>query len=237
MEDLLTKYRLIVTLSLTAVWVGSASCTFDLNRFSSKNDRVSDGTIADLLKRETQGHDRALVADQLLGADQSLKDTWGSDKRVLDTSTLDASTLDALTLDARLHPDMPPQNCDPISCPQGCCDGDTCLTWGQQNIGKCGAKAQPGEACQPCIQDNDLCTDEICKDGYCQYPFAVTLEGISCTVNGLSGKCYALHGGCCTGCWDGVNTCKAGTEHAFCGKDGNICSTDCANCNNGICTK
>jgi hypothetical protein len=88
--------------------------------------------------------------------------------------------------------------CNPTSCPAGCCNGNTCVPYASQSNTTCGVA---GNACAPCATNN-TCTQ---SSNGCQFQCNPT----SCPS------------GCCNG-----NTCVpyASQDNATCGVAGNACA-------------
>jgi hypothetical protein len=77
--------------------------------------------------------------------------------------------------------------CDATSCPNGCCDGATCVRFAQQTDTMCGTAGQTCAACPP--------DAPICDQGACVCPSGTTCPTSGCCANATD----VCHGGsCCT---------------------------------------
>ncbi len=85
-------------------------------------------------------------------------------------------------------------NCGPLTCPNGCCSGNTCVVGTQDNA--CGATG--GGACLDCTSTNQICQNRQCRD-----------------------KCGPAN---CSGCCQANNTCATGIANNACGSGGIACS-------------
>jgi hypothetical protein len=126
--------------------------------------------------------------------------------------------------------------CDATTCPQGCCNGTTCVPYANQDAGTCGTG---GAACLPCLQ-GDSCLDGVCAAS-CIAEGAVCTAGVDtccAPVTGCAGVCGSAVGGACTidaGCIQPQtggsaicqgNTC-CNTSTTFCLQPSDCCSGSC----------
>lgn len=178
--------------------------------------------------------------------------------RVVDAATgVNDSSVDADEDSPSLFPDSgtdaPATACTPQSCPQGCCDGDTCVT----NItpDQCGssgqacAKCQANEACKGvCYRPQSNCGPSNCK-GCClgNNDCAAGNFGVACGAGGQqcarcvpsegTGQCVPAEGGAggtctdqqcgpatCPGCCSN-GACVSGLTESACGQLGVQCQT------------
>ena len=95
--------------------------------------------------------------------------------------------------------------CDATSCPNGCCNGNTCEPYTGQNGTSCGTK---GANCGPCAQPTPDCSNGVCT---CQE----TTCGSTCTTLNTTSNCSA--------CGDKCNLTNA--QAALC--NGATCSYTC----------
>jgi hypothetical protein len=109
--------------------------------------------------------------------------------------------------------------CDATSCPNGCCDGATCVRFAQQSNERCGAG---GAACAACT-GNDTCGGgNPGTPGVCGCTAATTCpNGQTCgsAPNNCGGTIDCAG---CAGCCDG-KTCHDGTDDGACGRNGEGC--------------
>lgn len=89
--------------------------------------------------------------------------------------------------------------CNPGSCPNGCCNGDVCVTGIQNDL--CGTG---GLACQNCNATNQVCQGQQCRD-----------------------RCGPLN--CAGGCCLPSNACTLGVANSACGSNGAACANCTAN--------
>lgn len=112
--------------------------------------------------------------------------------------------------------------CDALSCPEGCCSGETCRTSSVSNCGTSGA------ACEVCSLDNatETCGDGTCEIASCDGDYydcngtdsdgCETLLGVdahcsSCTdACSFPERCLSGTCGCPTGCTCVENDCSGG---------------------------
>ncbi len=137
--------------------------------------------------------------------------------------------------------------CSSQTCPDGCCDGDTCM---RQSPGSCGIG---GLACVDCLSDaqSDTCSAGVC---ICEAEGLRCGNGQACTSTGCTGECIpdctgkcpdaddGCEGNClandCAGCCDGT-TCRDSSATS-CGTGGGDCVDCTANvrsdsCSAGVC--
>jgi hypothetical protein len=91
--------------------------------------------------------------------------------------------------------------CDATTCPQGCCNGTTCVPYASQTDGACGTA---GAACGACK------VGEACESGVCAA--SCIEEGAACTVGQTCclGGCSSLDGNKCCSSVEGPCTTQAG---------------------------
>jgi plastocyanin len=119
--------------------------------------------------------------------------------------------------------------CNPTSCPTGCCAGNACQTPDVNNCGTAGAQ------CMPCDLRSDTCTTGgqcVCGTTGGACPSGQECVGGACTCDATS---------CPNGCCDGSNNCHSPGNFITCGKFGSLCvgcsSISADQCNiNGQCS-
>ncbi len=149
--------------------------------------------------------------------------------------------------------------CNAGSCPNGCCNGNTCVPFTMQSTGVCGTAGQACRAClanQTCVTGScgsTLCNPGNCPNGCCQGNVCVQPQsqsavncgkgGAACVVCAAgqtcsSGACVAQ--GCgpqtCMGCCS-LGSCTRGMDVFACGTGGQACVACPAgsSCVNGTC--
>lgn len=138
--------------------------------------------------------------------------------------------------------------CTPSSCPNGCCNGSTCVPYASQAAGTCGAG---GAACGPCLSGQDcsttngqcLCDATSCPHGCCngatcvayaeQTPGQCGTGGVSCAAcanavcDTTSGSCTCDSNTCPNGCCNGGAT---GTCELYASESTGSCGVGAATC-------
>jgi hypothetical protein len=157
-----------------------------------------------------------------------------------------ATTRDAAPVDAPVNFFAIDGPCSPSTCPNGCCNGDTCVVPAPSSPGFCGGH---GNACIPCMDGGYVpdaeCSPANCPTGCCNASgFCVDpptdeqcgTQGDNCGVCPNGGSCVAgalcqwpvASCGVCTGCCqtlpDGGAQCMTGTFALLCGNGGAFCT-------------
>ncbi len=126
--------------------------------------------------------------------------------------------------------------CSPLTCPNGCCNGNTCVTGNAQNL--CG---RAGTACSACGQ-GESCADgactgclSSCSTGCCSGSTCETLSALTCgATNSVCMSCgltadHCSDTGSCA-CGD-QEACSVG-QHCLAG----VCKCDASSCPDGCCS-
>lgn len=126
--------------------------------------------------------------------------------------------------------------CGPLTCPNGCCNGNTCVPGQAGDM--CG---RAGSACEAC-PGSEACVDGACG-GCLQTCTTGCCTGATCAPRGID-TCGAS-GSACSTCGMGADTCTAGGQ-CECGNGppcavgqrctGGSCVCDATSCAGGCCT-
>jgi hypothetical protein len=129
--------------------------------------------------------------------------------------------------------------CDATTCPQGCCNGTTCVPYASQTDGACGTA---GAACGAC-KVGEACESGVCAASCIEEGAACTVGQTTCCVGGCSSldgnKCCSPPNGPCTtnaGCCGSGALCYGQLPKKCCYASGASCFSNDQCCNNDCLT-